>query len=58
VRAFITGSFAEEPHDALGDVLGFEIPVLVGILKRRGWRERLKPFNYQELQLRDNFRVK
>lgn len=42
VTGFLTGSMSEEPHTSLEDVIGYELPTLVHILKRKTG-ERISP---------------
>lgn len=58
VCGFITGEFKEEPHTALEDARDFELPILREILKKRDWREKIKPYNWREHQLKDHFTAK
>ena len=56
VCGFISGEFVEEPHTALEDARDFELPILQAILKRRDWRENIKPYNWKEFQTKDHFK--
>lgn len=58
VAAFLAGEFTEEPHTALEDAMFFELPILAHILKKRGWREKVEPFNWREFQVRDHLTAK
>ena len=53
---FVTGNYSEEPHTALEDAQFYEIPILVSILKKKNWKEKLGyAYNWKDYQLKDNF---
>ena len=58
VAGFIGGEFKIEPHTALEDARDFELPILVEILKKKKWREKITPYNWREFQVKDNFVAK
>lgn len=58
VAGFISGQFVEEPHTALEDAMYFELPILKEIIKKKGWREKIEPYNWRNFQVKDNFQVK
>ena len=58
VCGFINGEFKTEPHTALEDARDFELPILVNILKKRDWREKIKAYNWRDFQVKDNFQAK
>lgn len=58
VAAFLSGSFVEEPHTALEDAALFEVPILRAVLKKRGWREKVEPYNWREFQVKNHFVAK
>jgi hypothetical protein len=58
VAGFVSGGFKTEPHTALEDARDFEMPILVEILKKRKWREKITPYNWREFQVKDHFQVK
>ena len=55
VAGFITGNMIDEPHTALEDARDFEVPILTTILKKKGWKEKITPFNWREFQVKDHF---
>lgn len=55
---FLTGVKAIEPHTAYEDILHHEGHILNAILKHKKWREKIKPYNYRDYQLKANFIVK
>lgn len=53
---FVTGQFSEEPHTALEDAQFYELPILVSLLKKKGWKEKIgSAYNWKDYQLKDNF---
>ena len=56
MAGYLTGNFQDEPHTALEDAKFFELPILVEVVKRRQWREKIKPYNWKSYQARDWFR--
>ena len=51
----------DEPHTALEDVVFYELPILLAILKRKPARWLLdgpKPYNWRDCQVRDFFSPK
>ena len=58
VCGFINGEFKDEPHTALEDARDFELPILREILKKKGWREKITPYNWRDYQVKDNFTAK
>lgn len=55
VASWIAGSYDKEPHTALEDVEEWEIPILLKIIKIKGWREKTIPYNWRNFQVRDWF---
>lgn len=58
VCGFLNGSFTEEPHTALEDARDFELPILKHILTKKGWKEKMTPYNWREFQVKQNFEAK
>jgi hypothetical protein len=58
VCGFINGEFKIEPHTALEDARDFELPILREILRKKGWREKITPYNWREFQVKDSFSAK
>lgn len=58
VAGYINGEFKTEPHTAIEDARDFELPILVEILKKRKWRDNLKPYNWRDFQVKDHFEAK
>lgn len=58
VAGFVTGELKVEPHTALEDARDFELPILVEIIKKKNWREKITPFNWRDFQVKDHFTAK
>lgn len=58
VAGFIKGTFENEPHTALEDARDFEAPILVEVLKKKNWREKITPYNWRAFQVKDHFTAK
>ena len=58
VAGFLNNNIVDEPHTALEDARDFELPILVNILKKRDWREKIKAYNWRDFQVKDNFQAK
>lgn len=50
----------DEPHTALEDIIGYELPILTKLLKTEKFSSllELEPYNWRKLQVRDNFKPK
>ncbi len=56
MASFIAGELLPaEPHTALEDAKFYELPILKAIVKRKKWRDKIKPYNWRDFQVRDNF---
>ena len=58
VASWLAGSYELEAHTALEDVEEWEIPILLKILKIKGWRENTAAYNWRNFQVRDWFIAK
>jgi hypothetical protein len=58
VCGYIQGEFIKEPHTALEDARDFELPILQAIIKKRNWRDNIKPYNWRDFQTKDWFTAK
>ncbi len=58
VFGFLNNQMVSEPHTALEDAQDFELPILVNILKKKNWRDNVKPYNYRDFQVKDHFKAK
>jgi hypothetical protein len=46
-----------EPHTALEDARDFEIPILQKIVRSKGWRDRIEPYDWKKFQVKDHYNV-
>lgn len=58
VTGYLTGTMTDEPHTSVEDIIGYEMPTLVHILKKKDWREKITPYNWRAFQVKDHFGVK
>jgi hypothetical protein len=57
VAGFLNNQWVAEPHTALEDAVYFELPILKALIKKRNWRDNIKPYNWQDFQVKDNFKA-
>lgn len=55
VSHFITGLDIIEPHTALEDVTGHEMPILEKIINTRNWQEKSRPYVWKDWAIRNHF---
>lgn len=55
VAGYIKGNFEIEPHTAIEDAKDFELPILVDILKKRKWRDKITAYNWRNFQVNQHF---
>ena len=58
VCGFIKGTIETEPHTALCDARDFELPILLEILKKRKWQDKITPYNWREYQVNQHYVAK
>jgi hypothetical protein len=58
VTAFLRGEYTDEPHTSIEDIIGYEMPTLVHILKKKNWREKITPYNWRNFQVKDHYVAK
>jgi hypothetical protein len=58
VCGFLNGKFSTEPHTALEDARDSELPILLDVIKRKNWREKITPYDWNKHQTRDHFIAK
>lgn len=58
VTGYLNGSMSDEPHTALEDIIGYELPVLKHIVNKKNWKEKVTPYNWREFQVKDSFVAK
>lgn len=57
VTGFLRGEWTAEPHTSIEDIIGYELPTLVHILKKKNWQNKVVPYNWRTHQVRDHFKV-
>lgn len=57
VTGYLSGNMTDEPHTSVEDIIGYEMPTLVHILKKKDWREKIKPYNWRDHQVKDHFKA-
>lgn len=57
VTGYLSGNLTDEPHTSIEDIIGYEIPTLAHILKKRDWREKMISYNWKSHQVKDHFRA-
>jgi hypothetical protein len=56
MASFINGEMLPpEPHTALEDAKFYELPILVDILKKAKWREKVKAYSWRDYQVKNAF---
>jgi len=58
VCGFINNNIIDEPHTALEDARDFELPILTNIIKKRNWLDNIKPYAWQDFQVKDHYIAK
>lgn len=55
---FVAGVTEPEPHTALEDITGYELPILKSLVNRKGWKKQTKTkFNWREIQVKNHFKI-
>jgi len=57
VTGYLTGTMTDEPHTSLEDIIGYEMPTLVHILKKKGWKEKIIPYSWNAHQVNKHFKA-
>jgi len=55
VCGFLNNNIIDEPHTALEDARDFELPILVNILKKRDWQNKIIPYDWKQFQVKDHY---
>ena len=56
MASFVSGEMLPpEPHTAIEDAKFYELPILKSIIAKRNWKEKTKPYNWREYQMKDNY---
>jgi hypothetical protein len=58
VTGYLNGIMSDEPHTALEDIIGYELPVLKHIIAKKNWKDKVTPYNWREFQVKDSFIAK
>ena len=58
VTGFLRGDLTDEPHTALEDIIGYELPTLVHILQKKAWRDKVVPYAWSKHQVNQHFVAK
>lgn len=58
VTGYLTGEMTDEPHTSIEDIIGYELPTLVHILKKKDWRKKITPYNWRHFQVKDHYAAK
>ncbi len=57
VTGYLTGTMTDEPHTSIEDIIGYEMPTLVHILKKKGWKEKVTPYSWNAHQVNKHFKA-
>lgn len=57
VTGYLSGNLTDEPHTSIEDVIGYELPTLVHILKKKNWRDNITAYDWNKHQIRDHFKA-
>lgn len=57
VTGYLSGNMTDEPHTSLEDIIGYELPTLVHILKKRDWKDKIVPYNWRTFQVKNHFKA-
>lgn len=59
MASFVNGEMLPpEPHTALEDIKFYELPILNAITNKKNWREKEKPYNWRDFQLKNHYTAK
>ena len=58
VTGFLRGEFTDEPHTSIEDIIGYELPTLVHILKKKNWKDKIQAYDWNKHQVKLHFGVK
>jgi hypothetical protein len=57
VTGYLVGNMTDEPHTSLEDIIGYELPTLVHILKKKGWKEKVTAYGWNAHQVKNHFKA-
>ena len=55
VAGFVTGALIDEPHTALEDITGFEIPILLKVIATKDWQSKICNYAWNNFQVKDHY---
>ena len=55
VAGFVTGAYIDEPHTALEDITGFEIPILLKVISTKDWQSKICAYAWNNFQVKDHY---
>ena len=58
VCGFLNNNIITEPHTALEDARDFELPILINIVKKKNWQDKIKSYNWLDFQVKNHFQAK
>lgn len=58
VAGYLSGNMVAEPHTAIEDAIYFELPILVNILKKKGWKDKIQSYDWNKHQVKNHFVAK
>ena len=58
VCGFLNNNIITEPHTALEDARDFELPILINIVKKKKWQDKIKSYNWLDFQVKNHFQAK
>lgn len=58
VTGYLTGTMTDEPHTSIEDIIGYEMPTLVHIAKKKDWRAKNTPYVWRDFQVKNHFEAK
>lgn len=58
VTGYLNGIMTDEPHTALEDIIGYELPILKHIINKKNWKDKVTPYNWRDFQVKDSFTAK
>jgi hypothetical protein len=57
VTGFLRGEMTDEPHTSIEDIIGYELPTLVHIVKKKGWKDKAIAYNWRSHQVNKHFKA-
>lgn len=57
VTGYLVGNMTDEPHTSIEDIIGYELPTLVHILKKRDWKDKVTAYSWNAHQVKNHFKA-